>query len=64
CSSLLDAVIFLFSRVTNIPTESIVLPVISINDRFMLGYELWDGTKIHGQNQISHLLDLIQPGDK
>ncbi|KAI3837501.1 hypothetical protein MKW92_042125 [Papaver armeniacum] len=59
CSSLLDAAIFWFSRVTNILTESLVLPVISTNDRFKLGYELWDGTKIHGQNQMSHLLDLF-----
>ncbi|GJN18388.1 hypothetical protein PR202_gb05547 [Eleusine coracana subsp. coracana] len=50
----LDAAIFLFSRVSQIPAESLVLPVISTNDRFTLGCELWDGTIIRGQNEISH----------
>ncbi|XP_019055762.1 PREDICTED: uncharacterized protein YNL011C isoform X2 [Nelumbo nucifera] len=50
----LDAAIFLFSRVSGIPTESLVLPVISTNDRLTLGCELWDGTIIRGQNEISH----------
>ncbi|KAK2970995.1 hypothetical protein RJ640_017324, partial [Escallonia rubra] len=50
----LDAAIFLFSRVSDIPTESLVLPVISTNDRLTLGCELWDGTIIRGQNSISH----------
>ncbi|KAL3820313.1 hypothetical protein ACJIZ3_006218 [Penstemon smallii] len=50
----LDAAIFLFSRVSDIPAESLVLPVISTNDRLTLGCELWDGTIIRGQNQISH----------
>ncbi|CAI9087308.1 OLC1v1021351C6 [Oldenlandia corymbosa var. corymbosa] len=50
----LDAAIFLFSRVSDIPTESVVLPVISTNDRLTLGCELWDGTIIRGQNEISH----------
>ncbi|KAK3019216.1 hypothetical protein RJ639_004870, partial [Escallonia herrerae] len=50
----LDAAIFLFSRVSDIPTESLVLPVISTNDRLTLGCELWDGTIIRGQNAISH----------
>eukprot|EP00850_Spirogloea_muscicola_P015190 SM000114S24153 [mRNA] locus=s114:254791:258690:- [translate_table: standard] len=36
----LDAAIFLYSRVSHIPTESLVLPV--------------DGTIIRGQNEISH----------
>lgn len=39
----LDAAIFLFSRVSQIPTESLVLPVISTNDRLTLGCELWVG---------------------
>ncbi|KAI3923684.1 hypothetical protein MKW98_011314 [Papaver atlanticum] len=43
----------------NIPTESHVLSVISTNDSFKLGYDLWGGTKIHGKNQISHLLNLF-----
>ncbi|XP_059669865.1 uncharacterized protein YNL011C isoform X2 [Cornus florida] len=50
----LDAAIFLFSRVSDIPKESLVLPVISTNDRLTLGCELWDGTIIRGQNEISH----------
>ncbi|KAH7837083.1 hypothetical protein Vadar_009328 [Vaccinium darrowii] len=50
----LDAAIFLFSRVSDIPSESLVLPVISTNDRLTLGCELWDGTVIRGQNEISH----------
>ncbi|KAK1302924.1 hypothetical protein QJS10_CPB12g01078 [Acorus calamus] len=50
----LDAAIFLFSRVSGIPVESLVLPVISTNDRLTLGCELWDGTVIRGQNEISH----------
>ncbi|KAJ4749551.1 maternal effect embryo arrest 18 [Rhynchospora pubera] len=50
----LDAAIFLFSRVSQIPKESLVLPVISTNDRLTLGCELSDGTIIRGQNEISH----------
>ncbi|KAI5447802.1 uncharacterized protein YNL011C [Lathyrus oleraceus] len=50
----LDAAIFLFSRVSDIPPESLVLPVISTNDRLTLGCELLDGTIIRGQNEISH----------
>ncbi|XP_050367904.1 uncharacterized protein YNL011C [Argentina anserina] len=50
----LDAAIFLFSRVSDIPSESLVLPVISTNDRLTLGCELSDGTIIRGQNEISH----------
>nr|BAJ95269.1 predicted protein [Hordeum vulgare subsp. vulgare] len=50
----LDAAIFLFSRVSQIPAESLVLPVISTNDRLTLGCELWDQTIIRGQNEISH----------
>lgn len=38
----------------DIPSESLVLPVISTNDRLTLGCELWDGTVIRGQNEISH----------
>ncbi|KAL2475194.1 maternal effect [Abeliophyllum distichum] len=53
----LDAAIFLFSRVSDIPSESQVLPVISTNDRLTLGCELLDGTIIRGQNEISHPTD-------
>ncbi|XP_011045918.1 PREDICTED: uncharacterized protein LOC105140688 isoform X5 [Populus euphratica] len=61
----LDAAIFLFSRVSDIPAESLVLPVISTNDRLTLGCELWDGTIIRGQNEISHPTSgTMQPIDK
>ncbi|KAF9609456.1 hypothetical protein IFM89_016455 [Coptis chinensis] len=61
----LDAAIFLFSRVSDIPSESLVLPVISTNDRLTLGCELWDGTIIRGQNEISHpTIGTLQPINK
>ncbi|KAI3936591.1 hypothetical protein MKW92_021814 [Papaver armeniacum] len=61
----LDAAIFLFSRVSDIPPESLVLPVISTNDRLTLGCQLWDGTIIRGQNEISHpSIGPAQPVDK
>ncbi|CAI0444919.1 unnamed protein product [Linum tenue] len=61
----LDAAIFLFSRVSDIPSESLVLPVISTNDRLTLGCELWNGTIIRGQNEISHPTNgSMQPIDK
>ncbi|GLU13792.1 hypothetical protein SLE2022_304030 [Rubroshorea leprosula] len=61
----LDAAIFLFSRVSDIPSESLVLPVISTNDRLTLGCELWDGTIIRGQNEISHPTNsAMQPVNK
>ncbi|CAI5461799.1 unnamed protein product [Closterium sp. Yama58-4] len=50
----LDAAIFLFSRVSNIPQRSLVLPCVCTNDRFTLGAELYDGSIIRGQNDISH----------
>ncbi|CAI5458024.1 unnamed protein product [Closterium sp. Yama58-4] len=50
----LDAAIFLFSRVSNIPQRSLVLPCVCTNDRFTLGAELFDGSIIRGQNDISH----------
>ncbi|XP_015066963.1 uncharacterized protein YNL011C [Solanum pennellii] len=61
----LDAAIFLFSRVSEIPAESFVLPVISTNERLTLGCELSDGTVIRGQNEISHPTHgSMQPIDK
>ncbi|KAL6198326.1 hypothetical protein ACLB2K_028118 [Fragaria x ananassa] len=42
------------SVMADIPSESLVLPVISTNDRLTLGWELSDGTIIRGQNEISH----------
>jgi hypothetical protein len=46
----LDAAIFLYSRVSHIPTESLVLPAICTNDRLTLGCELhffaeWNGNQ-------------------
>jgi len=52
----LDAAIFLYSRVSHIPTHSLVLPAICTNDRLTLGCELHNGTVIRGQNAISHPL--------
>ncbi|KAJ8761116.1 hypothetical protein K2173_000795 [Erythroxylum novogranatense] len=61
----LDAAIFLFSRVSQIPSESLVLPVILTNDRLTLGCELWDGMIIRGQNEISHPTNgYMRPIDK
>ncbi|URD95065.1 Uncharacterized protein family UPF0052 [Musa troglodytarum] len=37
----LEAAVFCCLRVSDIPTESLVLPVISTNDRLTLGCELW-----------------------
>ena len=39
----LDAAIFLYSRVSGIPPESLVLPCINTTDRLTLGAELVDG---------------------
>lgn len=50
----LDAAIFLFSRVARLPLGSAVLPAISTEERITLGAELADGTRIRGQNDISH----------
>ena len=50
----LEAAIFLFSRVARIPEGSLVLPVVSTNERLTLGAELRDGTLVQGQNNISH----------
>ena len=50
----LDAAIFLYSRVSGIPPDSLVMPAVSTNDRIVLGAELADGTVIRGQNNISH----------
>jgi hypothetical protein len=50
----LDAAIFLYSRVSGIPNDSVVCPVTSTNSVLMLGAELEDGTLLRGQSQISH----------
>ncbi|CAI0444920.1 unnamed protein product [Linum tenue] len=53
------------SVMADIPSESLVLPVISTNDRLTLGCELWNGTIIRGQNEISHPTNgSMQPIDK
>jgi 2-phospho-L-lactate transferase/gluconeogenesis factor (CofD/UPF0052 family) len=50
----LDAAIFLFSRVSGIPPDSVVLPVVSTNGRLLLGAELESGALLRGQTAISH----------
>lgn len=50
----LEAAIFLYSRVSGIPQESYVLPVIQSDDRLLLGAELEDCSLVRGQNEISH----------
>jgi cathepsin L len=50
----LDAAIFLYSRVSGIPSESVVLPVSSTNSSLTLGAELQSGVLIRGQSNISH----------
>ncbi|KAH7299120.1 hypothetical protein KP509_25G073700 [Ceratopteris richardii] len=59
----LEAAIFLFSRVSQIPIDSYVLPVICTNDRLTLGCELQNDSIIRGQNQISHPLVSEYPGE-
>eukprot|EP00898_Chlorokybus_atmophyticus_P005208 jgi/Chlat1/5689/Chrsp38S05522 len=50
----MDAAIFLYSRVSHVPPESLVLPAVNTIDRLVLGAELEDGSFIRGQNAISH----------
>eukprot|EP00899_Mesostigma_viride_P014199 jgi/Mesvir1/22780/Mv14170-RA.1 len=50
----LDAAIFLYSRVSRIPIDSVVLPVVNTSDRLTLGAVLADATLIRGQHAISH----------
>jgi len=50
----LESAIFLFSKVSSIPSESAVIPVINSNNSVTVGVELEDGSKIIGQNEISH----------
>lgn len=50
----LDAAIFLFSRVARLPLGSAVVPAISTEERITLGAELADGSRLRGQNNISH----------
>jgi hypothetical protein len=52
----MEAAILLYSRVSRIPDESVVVPniVLDENVRVALGAELVDGTTIRGQNEISH----------
>ncbi|XP_027932261.1 uncharacterized protein YNL011C isoform X2 [Vigna unguiculata] len=59
----LDAAIFLFSRVSDIPPESLVLPVISTNDRLTLGCELMEllyGDKMKFLIQPEEQLSLLR----
>ena len=52
----MEAAILLYSRVSNIPEESTVVPNIVLGDnvRVALGAELENGVTIRGQNEISH----------
>mmetsp|Transcript_7103 Transcript_7103/g.10354 ORF Transcript_7103/g.10354 Transcript_7103/m.10354 type:complete len:796 (-) Transcript_7103:21-2408(-) len=50
----LPAAIFLFSKVAGIPSGSRVLPAVLSEERLVLGAELWDGTRLRGQYEISH----------
>ena len=52
----LNAAIFLYSRVSGIPPETAVLPVLrsETDRRVVLGAVLADGTLLRGQNTISH----------
>jgi len=52
----MEAAILLYSRVSRIPDESLVVPNILLPDnvRVALGAELVDGSTIRGQNEISH----------
>ena len=50
----LDAAVFLFSRVSGIPANSLVLPIVSTSSRLVLGAELEDGTMLRGQTALSH----------
>ncbi|CAI5489624.1 unnamed protein product [Closterium sp. Naga37s-1] len=50
----LDAAIFLFSRVSNIPQRSLVLPCVCTNDRFTLGVELPPHTPLLPSTHASH----------
>mmetsp|Transcript_8099 Transcript_8099/g.21284 ORF Transcript_8099/g.21284 Transcript_8099/m.21284 type:complete len:317 (+) Transcript_8099:413-1363(+) len=52
----LDAALFLYARVSRIPPDACVLPVMEVRsrDRVALGAELADGSRLHGQNTISH----------
>lgn len=62
----LDAAIFLFSRVSEIPAESTVLPAISTNDRLTLGCELWVGMScqifcfLHANKSNDHVMLLTR----
>jgi len=52
----MDAAIFLYSRVSRIPDDTVVVPCILSEDnaRVNLAAELVDGSIIRGQNEISH----------
>ena len=52
----MDAAIFLYSRVSRIPDDTLIVPCIAHveNERVNLVAELLDGTILRGQNEISH----------
>lgn len=54
----LESAIFLFSRVTSIPLECHVIPIINTNNNITIAVMLQDGTHIKGQHEISHPTEL------
>lgn len=54
----LDAAIFWFSRLTGIPEDSVVVPVVASNERVSISARLVDGTTVVGQDAISHPRDV------
>lgn len=50
----LDAAIYWFSHLAGVPLSSIVIPVINVNTRVTISATLMDGSKIIGQDAISH----------
>ncbi|EGD76671.1 hypothetical protein PTSG_08021 [Salpingoeca rosetta] len=55
----LSAAITLWSSLVGIPHETAVLPIINSNHTVTIGAQLEDGSKIFGQNQISHPGDVV-----
>lgn len=51
---MLETAIFIFSGVSRIPKETLVVPVIDSNDQLTIGAELESGKRIIGQSNISH----------
>jgi 2-phospho-L-lactate transferase/gluconeogenesis factor (CofD/UPF0052 family) len=50
----LETAIFWFGRIAGIPKNTHIIPIINRNSKITVGVELYDGTKIYGQHEISH----------